>query len=462
MTAAEGGCPHTCAAIIKYTIHINVDLEDRHSTWLEDAENILKANPNPVGAHVARCIYSYTLEQEDLKDDQVIWMAAITLEKEYPQTQVESKDTNTTMEDLLQKAVVQCPHSEVLWLFAAKERWLKGEIPSARATLEEALVKNPDSEDIWLAAIKLEWENKFTENARKIAQKALTTCPSIQLWYKAIEMERNLGQMDRALEMVDQGLESFHSSSEIHTIGVQVAIKIGNKDMITERYRNGLNACPASVPLWLLAIGFQEHSGGIAKARSLVDLALKAVDLRQLQSQKEEDENQQVFLFVEASRLERRDNNDKLADTLLSQALKKHPSSGILWAEAILTCAKNEQKARSTDALRYCNNDPQVILAIARIFYRDSKIDKARKWFERTTLLDPTFGDAWVYWFAMERRQDSNVLQQTRLSELQSKFEAAQPDGGILTLWGKAAKSAEHNNKSPFELLQYLSSELSI
>lgn len=42
----------------------------------------------------------------------------------------------------------------------AKERWLSGDVPAARATLQEAFKANPDSEEIWLAAVKLEWENR--------------------------------------------------------------------------------------------------------------------------------------------------------------------------------------------------------------------------------------------------------------------------------------------------------------
>jgi pre-mRNA-processing factor 6 len=42
----------------------------------------------------------------------------------------------------------------------AKERWMSGDVPGARATLQEAFKVNPDSEEIWLAAVKLEWENR--------------------------------------------------------------------------------------------------------------------------------------------------------------------------------------------------------------------------------------------------------------------------------------------------------------
>lgn len=48
---------------------------------------------------------------------------------------------------------------QVLWLMAAKEKWLLGDVPAARDVLTLAFEANPDSEDIWLAAFKLEFEN---------------------------------------------------------------------------------------------------------------------------------------------------------------------------------------------------------------------------------------------------------------------------------------------------------------
>lgn len=44
----------------------------------------------------------------------------------------------------------------MLWLMAAKEKWLSNDIATAREILAHAFIANPDSEEIWLAAFKLE------------------------------------------------------------------------------------------------------------------------------------------------------------------------------------------------------------------------------------------------------------------------------------------------------------------
>lgn len=60
---------------------------------------------------------------------------------------------------ILNLAVVHCSQAEVLWLMAAKEKWLAGNVPATCDVLEGAFVANPESEQIWLAAVKLEAEN---------------------------------------------------------------------------------------------------------------------------------------------------------------------------------------------------------------------------------------------------------------------------------------------------------------
>lgn len=128
------------------------------------------------------------------------------------------------LDALLRKAVQYCPQAEVLWLMAAKEKWLSGacgwahwaragpavavpgllcsalqccavhthaprsltrrplnstnstqppsapiragDVAGARGTLEEAFIRNPDSEEIWLAAFKVEFESGELDRAR--------------------------------------------------------------------------------------------------------------------------------------------------------------------------------------------------------------------------------------------------------------------------------------------------------
>lgn len=49
---------------------------------------------------------------------------------------------------MLKKAVTHCPRAEMLWLMAAKEKWLSNDVDGARTILKEAFLANPDSEQV--------------------------------------------------------------------------------------------------------------------------------------------------------------------------------------------------------------------------------------------------------------------------------------------------------------------------
>ncbi|OLY79079.1 Pre-mRNA-processing factor 6 [Smittium mucronatum] len=92
-----------------------------------------------------------------------------------------------------------------------------------------------------------------------------------------------------------------------------------------------------------------------------------------------------------------------MAKSLLSRAVKECPKSGILWSEYIIRESRPQRKARSVDALKNCdNNDPIIVSTIARLFWSERKIDKARSWFERACKLDPSYGDGWAWWLKFE------------------------------------------------------------
>ena len=80
--------------------------------------------------------------------------------------------TREALDAVLARAVACCPQAEVLWLMAAKEKWLAGDVPAAREVLERAFVANPESEQIWLAAVKLEAENGEFGVARELLIRA--------------------------------------------------------------------------------------------------------------------------------------------------------------------------------------------------------------------------------------------------------------------------------------------------
>lgn len=154
------GSVRTCEAIIKATVSMEIEEEDRLDTWVGDAESA--ESRGMVGS--ARAILAYALKV--FPDRRSLWRRAAELEKAH--------GTRESLDAILNRAVVHCPQAEVLWLMAAKEKWLAGDVPAAREVLERSFVANPESEQIWLAAVKLEAENGEFAVARELLIRART------------------------------------------------------------------------------------------------------------------------------------------------------------------------------------------------------------------------------------------------------------------------------------------------
>jgi len=171
------GSPRTCEAIIKATVAMEVEEEDRYDTWMADAEAALARDQ--IGT--ARSILAYALKVYPNK--KALWRAAADLEKAHGTRYVECElqtlvrlfiSFRESLDDLLTQAVRHCPQAETLWLMLAKEKWLAGDVPGARVVLHQAFDANLESEQIWLAAVKLEVENDELVAAREILNRATT------------------------------------------------------------------------------------------------------------------------------------------------------------------------------------------------------------------------------------------------------------------------------------------------
>lgn len=110
MEAEEAKCPITCQAIVKNTIELGLDPEDRKSTWLEDVDNCV-INKSYI---TARAIFEYATTV--FKDKKGLWRRAAQFEL--------STGDRERMFGILDRAVQYCPNAEVLWLMRAKETWL--------------------------------------------------------------------------------------------------------------------------------------------------------------------------------------------------------------------------------------------------------------------------------------------------------------------------------------------------
>ncbi|CAH2302962.1 pre-mRNA-processing factor 6 [Pelobates cultripes] len=416
----KAGSVVTCHAVIRAVIGIGIEEEDRKHTWMEDSESCVSHG----ALECARAIYAHALQVFPSKKS--VWLRAAYFEKNH--------GTRESLETLLQRAVAHCPKAEVLWLMGAKSKWLAGDVPAARSILALAFQANPNSEEIWLAAVKLESENNEYERARRLLAKARSSASTARVFMKSVKLEWVLGNIEAAQELCEEALHHYEDFPKLWMMKGQIEEQQELIENAREAYNQGLKKCPHSTPLWLLLSRLEEKVGQLTRARAILEKS-------RLKNPKTAE------LWLESVRLEFRAGLKNIANTLMAKALQECPNSGILWAEAVFLEARPQRKTKSVDALKKCEHDPHVLLAVAKLFWSERKITKAREWFHRTVKIDSDLGDAWATFYKFELQHGTEEQQE----EIKKRCENAEPRHG--ELWCKVSKDIENWQQKIGEIL---------
>jgi len=422
MDAEKAGSVQTCQAIIKAVIDVGVDEEDRKDTWLDNAETCIEKE----AYECARAVFAHALAVFPTKKS--IWLRAAYFEKDH--------GSRESLESLLKEAVNYCPQEEVLWLMGAKSKWMAEDVPAARSILALAFQANPNSEEIWLAAVKLESENNEYARARKLLTRARDSAPTCRVYMKSAKLEWGLGNTEDALKLVDGGLELFNdeSAEKLWLMKTQLELELGRKFAARSAFQTAVKKCTQCIPLWCTYADLEMKDGHVTKARSVVEKAR----LRNPQNPE---------LWLKAIRIEWSVNKEQ-AKALMARAIQECPSAGRLWADAIFMENKPLRKTKSVDALKKCEHDPQVLLAVAKLFWAERKVQKCREWLTRTVKLEPDLGDAWIHFYKFEQLYGTAEQQ----NDIKQRCINAEPRHG--ELWCKYAKDIKHwRQKTEFFLL---------
>lgn len=242
--------------------------------------------------------------------------------------------------------------------------------------------------------MKLEWENGEFERARALLSRARERASTARIWMKSALLEWEVGEFDAERKMLEEGLRRYPEFDKMWMMLGQMEVRArargqggrrpcpssadglcgaqeerGGDVAARDAYRQGLRNCPTSVPLWQLAARLELRTNGVVKARTLLELA-------RLKNPKSDQ------LWLEAVRVEQEHGDGKLAASLMAKALQVGgtgprvrprrptsrvesrqdcPASGVLRAQDISMAPRPEQKRRSVDALKQCENDVHVV-----------------------------------------------------------------------------------------------------
>ncbi|KAM6499032.1 PRP1 splicing factor, N-terminal domain containing protein [Amanita muscaria] len=432
----EGGKPRTCEAIIKATIAMEIEEEeDRYDMWLSDVESMESKGR----IATARAILAYALKV--FPNRVKLWERAAYLEA--------SHGTGESREALLQRAVEHCPQAEVLWLMWAKKKWEDRDVSASREVLEKAFLANPESEAIWLAAVKLEAENGQYDVARALLTRARLVAGTPRIWMKSAVFERNQDRLDDALTLISDALQKFAKFAKLYMIQGQIHQSRKRHAQARASFAAGLKAVPDEPVLWILASRLEEEEGKSIKSRALLDKA------RVIMPNNEE-------IWAEAVRVEDRASGSQSSvqsKSVLSRAIQACPTSGLLWSMLVWSEPRPTRKARATDAMTKTGKHPLVLCTVARLFWQERKVEKARDWFDRAAKAasadEYDSGDIWAWWYRFEKEQGTKEYRK----DVVDKCVVANPRHG--QVWQAVAKDPKNTGKSTVEILELVVEVLS-
>jgi pre-mRNA-processing factor 6 len=418
----------TCRAIIQETLGWGLDEDDeRKKIWLADAKSSIARGR----FETARAIYTYALQIFYNRNS--VWLSAADLERNH--------GTKEQLSKILDEGTKAMPGTAELWLQLAKLKQELGDLDGARDVLRDAFQKNPESEPIYLAAVQLAADTGETERARDLFARARQASGTDRVWIKSAAYERQLGNLDKALELVNEALNL--PSASFDTRAPKLWMLKGQiyeaKEMFPqarEAYNTGTRKCSQSVSLWLLASRLEERMNVIVRARSILDRARLAIP-----------NNPQ--LWTESVRLEVRAKNMAAANQKMAQALQACPKSGLIWSERIWSLeSRTHRKPRILEAIQQSDSDPILFVTAARIFWSERKLDKADNWFQKAIILDPDQGDtwAWYYKFALMHGTEQKV------QEIVGRCTDNAPKHG--EIWQVVNKAPENVGKPVEEILK--------
>ncbi|KAF2195771.1 hypothetical protein K469DRAFT_649931 [Zopfia rhizophila CBS 207.26] len=419
----DEGAVLTCSAIIKATLSWKLDEDDeRRDVWLQDSKNsIARGKYATARAVLAHCIRVFPTSK-------TVWHAAADLEKRH--------GTTEDLLNVLERAVNSCPKSESLWLMYAREAYQFGEVDRARTVLARSFQQLPGNENLYTKAVDFEVDSGRYQEARGFLAMARQSAATDRIFMKSAVLERQLGDLDAALDLTNQAIQTWPGSWKLHAIKGQLYETMSKLKEAQEAYSIGTRAAPKAIHLFLLLSRIQERQGAVVKARSTLDRA-------------RQQNPKNPVLLCEAVRLERRAGNVPAAQQLMAVALQECPNSGLLWSEKIMHLeVRTQRKPRALEAIKKVENDPQLFVTVARIFWSERRLEKADTWFTKAILLDADYGDGWVWYYKFLEQHGT----EEKKSEVLSKILMAEPKHG--EIWQSVAKDPKNAGKGLEDVLK--------
>lgn len=261
---------------------------------------------------------------------------------------------------------------------------------SIRTIISSALNAIPASEKLWLFAISFESRCGTQQVCQDLFDFCMKTLkePTIDIWVEKIRFERRLQDLSAAQDSINKALNKFPDSPSLYMEKANLLDSLGRLEESKQTLYDGITNCKNNDMLFIaLADLYFEKLNNILKARSVLDQALAC-------------HSKCEKLHHSRIKLEMKSGNKDHAKRLLFKALNLVPTSPLLWSDNIRLATKQQLKNMYVLALKKTNDDPLIILTIAKDLWKSGKMDRANQFFKACLEKDPKLGDAYIFYYA--------------------------------------------------------------
>jgi pre-mRNA-processing factor 6 len=133
---------------------------------------------------------------------------------------------------------------------------------------------------------------------------------------------------------------------------------------------------------------------------------------------------------------------------------------------------RQARKTRSVDALKKTSDHPLVICTVARLFWIEGRVEKARDWFKRAVATNGDLGDCWGWWYRFEMEHGTKVhfavpsifgnpshsILQEHQQAVIDGCNSQEPRHGAT--WQSVSKDVANMNKKTAEILETVAKKL--
>lgn len=381
-----------CIAIINSVFGISDDYEN---VWQEDVQFY-----NDQNAWVCVETTYYQIFKAFSKKTS-IWLRAIFFEQAFSTRESIEKLSNFILNNFFHK-------TEINDLVRAKIALIDHDLPTVRRIFAKCIHANYKLKNLLNDIFsKFQCEHKiYTSHMYAYFKELLLQSEKINdeqfgeiLTFIKREYKTNItSDLTNLMIMV---LKYYPKSPEFWMVKAQIEIDQNNLSQAELTLEKAIDCNDNSDELWLLRSKLEKMRGNLAKARNILESGFSkngsSVDL--------------LLALIRFDKATRYKNN---CSKMIKYALERFPTSGKLLGELTFMEDRPKRKTMISNAFEKCPNDSYVMLAASKYFFSVGKVEKSREWFERTVKLHPNFGDAWAYYYKLEKTYGT-IEQQKRV-----------------------------------------------